>query len=84
MVGLIILICVIAYNIHIRGNVERYSEQIIKCSNCGHEVNQGEVICPNCNEKLKTTCNNCGRTVQSNWRYCPYCYNTREESKEEI
>ena len=52
---------------------------IIKCSNCGNTVPEGEKFCSKCGSKLdgadenRKHCTNCGSVIENNSQYCPKC-----------
>ncbi|KTG10970.1 CopG family transcriptional regulator [Haloprofundus marisrubri] len=44
------------------------------CSQCGEELSDGQMYCPNCGEKAsrRLFCD-CGDEVRSDWAFCPGC-----------
>ncbi|MCY4730766.1 zinc ribbon domain-containing protein [Natronomonas gomsonensis] len=44
------------------------------CKQCGEELTQSDVYCPNCGEKAshRVFCE-CGDEVRSDWAFCPSC-----------
>ncbi len=47
----------------------------LMCPQCGNEVQQGFVSCPNCGQKLSANCSNCGTALRPEWKLCPQCGN---------
>lgn len=45
----------------------------LMCPQCGCEVQQGFVSCPNCGQKLCASCASCGTALRPEWRLCPQC-----------
>ena len=43
------------------------------CPQCGNEVQQGFVSCPNCGQKLSANCSHCGTALRPEWNLCPQC-----------
>ncbi len=50
------------------------SEERKTCTQCGEDVSQSHVYCPNCGEKSshRVFCE-CGDEIRSDWGYCPSC-----------
>ncbi len=53
---------------------------VLKCKNCGSEVNQNALFCQVCGAKvekivkpLKRTCPNCGEEIDDSTTFCPEC-----------
>lgn len=43
------------------------------CANCGAEIKENWVRCPQCMEFIKKSCPKCGSEIQSGWKACPSC-----------
>ena len=43
------------------------------CANCGAEIKENWVKCPQCMEFIKKGCPKCGGEIQSGWKACPSC-----------
>ncbi|MDY6764617.1 MAG: zinc-ribbon domain-containing protein [Halobacteria archaeon] len=45
-----------------------------KCAECGEELDDSHVYCPNCGTKVshRLFCE-CGDEIRSDWRFCPSC-----------
>lgn len=43
------------------------------CGNCGGEIKENWVRCPQCMEFIKKSCPKCGGEIQSGWKACPSC-----------
>lgn len=52
---------------------------MVKCSNCGFEIEDSVEFCPNCGTKVKKetelTCDSCGNILNANATFCPKCGN---------
>lgn len=57
-------------NIAMNGTVN-----MVKCSNCGTAVNEGDEFCPNCGASLSETkkCPSCGATNKASSKRCTAC-----------
>lgn len=57
------------------GNLGKGTVNMIKCSNCGHEVSEDDKCCPNCGHSLASTtiCPKCGCTNQATNKKCSSC-----------
>ena len=54
------------------------ANNIIKCSNCGNEVSDGDDFCHNCGNKIEREdntlrCESCGSELPKNTLFCPTC-----------
>ena len=43
------------------------------CPQCGTEVQENYVSCPNCGQKLSASCVKCGGALRPGWKLCPAC-----------
>lgn len=43
------------------------------CNQCGSEIKDNYLYCPNCKKQLKKECEECGKLIDVTWRHCPYC-----------
>lgn len=43
------------------------------CPNCGQEIEDDYIACPNCSHKLKDVCRSCNKPLDFKWNTCPYC-----------
>jgi len=43
------------------------------CGNCGAQLRNGFVVCPNCGARSARVCPSCNRKMETGWRVCPYC-----------
>ena len=50
-----------------------YDMDILRCFNCGEEIEESYNYCPNCKVRLRKQCEGCGKMISVNWRHCPYC-----------
>lgn len=50
------------------------AETAKKCAECGEELDDSHVYCPNCGTKVshRLFCE-CGDEIRSDWRFCPSC-----------
>lgn len=48
-----------------------------ECQNCGHDIKEEWMGCPECGNKIRDRCNNCGRLLKEEWKICPYCMKDR-------
>ena len=57
---------------------------LIKCSECGHEVSDKALTCPNCGCPIEKglVCSECGSRLETNDRICPNCGCPVNESEE--
>ena len=48
---------------------------LIKCTECGHEVSDKALMCPNCGCLLekKSVCSDCGQPLPKGVDVCPNC-----------
>ncbi len=46
---------------------------VVLCGNCGAQLRNGFVACPNCGARSARTCPSCNRKLEAGWRVCPYC-----------
>ena len=51
----------------------RAQNTVAVCAHCGHSVNPGYAVCPNCGASLKRHCSACGAIVEEGWRVCAQC-----------
>lgn len=59
---------------------------MMKCSNCGSEFNDGLNFCPHCGTSARViTCPQCGEKYNNVGVYCPNCgYKLKEDPKEHV
>lgn len=76
----IIIFGVVLYIIYFNDNNRTKSseDEILRCYNCGHILEENYNYCPNCKERLKKQCEGCGKSIGVNWRHCPYCNHPNE------
>lgn len=57
-----------------RPSPEQSNDDAKSCVQCGEELDQGHVYCPNCGEKTaqRAFCE-CGDELRSDWAFCPGC-----------
>ena len=48
-------------------------EEKPSCPGCGHRVQDGWQVCPNCHTRLKKVCIACRKLLELSWNLCPYC-----------
>ena len=60
----------------------------VKCSKCGHEVDENQKFCPECGQKIGKFCKKCGAKLLKGQKFCPECgekqINTCPKCKKEI
>ena len=49
------------------------NKEIIKCKNCGSEVDENQKFCPECGEKIGNFCKQCGAKLAKKQKFCPEC-----------
>ena len=53
---------------------------LMKCLNCGHEINLNDKFCPNCGGEIKEiVCPNCSSKIPHDSIYCPRCHENIQE-----
>jgi RNA polymerase subunit RPABC4/transcription elongation factor Spt4 len=50
-----------------------------KCYNCGHNIQEDFIYCPQCRIPLKEKCKSCDKYINADWRSCPYCNDQKLE-----
>lgn len=53
--------------------VVRRDHVVLNCPNCGGEVQENFVSCPQCRQKLNANCGHCGAALRPEWKLCPQC-----------
>ncbi|MEM4781912.1 MAG: zinc ribbon domain-containing protein [Halalkalicoccus sp.] len=44
-----------------------------RCEQCGEDLEEEHVFCPNCGEKTVSPTCDCGLELRSDWAFCPGC-----------
>lgn len=47
--------------------------KILQCRNCGAELKESDVFCPNCGTRKNPACPKCGREILGDSKFCSYC-----------
>jgi RNA polymerase subunit RPABC4/transcription elongation factor Spt4 len=58
---------------HLREALFAEYSQTGSCPKCRKHTRDEYVICPHCQESLRSSCQGCSRALLANWKACPYC-----------
>jgi RNA polymerase subunit RPABC4/transcription elongation factor Spt4 len=61
-----------------------FGEYSTSCPKCHQLVREEFIVCPSCQNHLKSACVGCSHALQASWLACPYCGRTTGTSAPQL